>query len=209
MVAQVEGKPKTTAIPAVENKEEKKEPTPTPLIIKPESNPSLTNTNKENISGIKITAPTVKNPNKEFSMIDNSTLINPSTIFEKKWEKEKKDKEIKPEYMSDQFLGDYKSNSTVANIICRDHEFPDGDRVRVFVNDDVFIADLLLTEGYKSFNVPLQSGINKIVFQALNQGESGPNTAEFQVYDDNDVLISAKEWNLLTGVKATIIIVKE
>ena len=79
----------------------------------------------------------------------------------------------------------------------------------MYVNDDIFIGDLLLTEGYKSFKVPLVSGINKIVFEALNQGESGPNTAEFQVFDDNDVRISAQEWNLLTGVKATIIIVKE
>jgi hypothetical protein len=57
--------------------------------------------------------------------------------------------------------------------------------------------------------VPLVQGINKIVFHALNQGESGPNTAEFQVYDDNQVQVSSKKWNLLTGVNATIIVVKE
>ena len=211
LFAQVDGENKSTAIPAVENKDEKKEetPKPAPILITPSEKPSLTNTSKENISGIKIKSPTYKNPNKQFSMIDNSTLINPSTIFEKKWENQRKEKEIKPEYMSDQFLGDFKSNSTVANILCRDFEYPDGDRVRVYVNDDIFIGDLLLTEGYKSFKVPLVSGINKIVFEALNQGESGPNTAEFQVFDDNDVRISAQEWNLLTGVKATIIIVKE
>ena len=211
LLAQVDGEKKSTAIPAVENKDEKKEetPKPAPILITPNEKPSLTNTSKENISGIKIKSPTYKNPNKQFSMIDNSTLINPSTIFEKKWENQRKEKEIKPEYMSDQFLGDFKSNSTVANILCRDFEYPDGDRVRVYVNDDIFIGDLLLTEGYKSFKVPLVSGINKIVFEALNQGESGPNTAEFQVFDDNDVRISAQEWNLLTGVKATIIIVKE
>ena len=55
----------------------------------------------------------------------------------------------------------------------------------------------------------LEPGFNKIDFQALNQGESGPNTAELHVYDDNGVLVSAHEWNLLTGYKATVIVVKE
>jgi hypothetical protein len=32
---------------------------------------------------------------------------------------------------------------------------------------------------------------NKIDFEALNQGSSGPNTAEFKVYDDKGSLISA------------------
>jgi hypothetical protein len=111
--------------------------------------------------------------------------------------------------MSDQFLGDFKNNGTLVNIRCRDHEFPDGDLVRVFVNDEIFIPSLLLTSGYKSFDVPLSIGFNKIVFLALNQGESGPNTAEFQVYDDNGVLVSSKKWNLLTGVKAIIVVAKE
>jgi hypothetical protein len=66
-----------------------------------------------------------------------------------------------------------------------------------------------LTSGYKSFDVPLSIGFNKIVFLALNQGESGPNTAEFEVYDDNGVLVSSKKWNLLTGVKAIIVVAKE
>ena len=86
LFAQVDGEKKSTAIPAVENKDEKKEetPKPAPILITPNEKPSLTNTSKENISGIKIKNPTYKNPNKQFSMIDNSTLINPSTIFEKK-----------------------------------------------------------------------------------------------------------------------------
>ena len=57
--------------------------------------------------------------------------------------------------------------------------------------------------------MPLVEGINKIEFVALNQGESGPNTAEFQVFDDNGVLVSSKKWNLLTGVTASIILIKD
>ena len=49
----------------------------------------------------------------------------------------------------------------------------------------------------------------KIDFEALNQGTSGPNTAEFRVYDDKGTLVSASQWNLGTGFKATILLVKE
>ena len=44
---------------------------------------------------------------------------------------------------------------------------------------------------------------------ALNQGDSGPNTAEFVVYDDKGNVVSSKEWNLLTGVKAKITFINE
>ena len=50
---------------------------------------------------------------------------------------------------------------------------------------------------------------NKIDFVALNQGASGPNTAEVRVFDDNGKLVGSNRWNLATGVKATYIIVKE
>ena len=44
---------------------------------------------------------------------------------------------------------------------------------------------------------------------ALNQGESGPNTAEVRVYDDQGNLMMANRWNLATGTKATFIVVKD
>ena len=44
---------------------------------------------------------------------------------------------------------------------------------------------------------------NKIDFVALNQGASGPNTAEVMVFDDNGKLVGSNRWNLATGVKAT------
>lgn len=207
--AQVDSKAKTIVIPAKITKD--KDSTPSTLKIDPKTK-SLTKI-EPNISGIptknKVEVTDFSKEHSEFSMIDNSTLINPGTIFEKKWHKKAVDEGIKIESMSDQFLGDYRSNGKFVNIICRDHEYPDGDLVRVFVNDDIIIPSLLLTSGYKSFNVPLNPGINKIEFLALNQGESGPNTAEFQVSDDDGNLISSKKWNLLTGVKATIIITKE
>jgi hypothetical protein len=113
------------------------------------------------------------------------------------------------ETMADVFLGDIRSNGEFVKIMCRDHEYPDGDLVQVIVNDVTIIPRLLLESGFKGFDIPLEVGINKIVFLALNQGESGPNTAEFIVYDDNQRLVSSKKWNLLTGVKATILVIKD
>jgi hypothetical protein len=66
-----------------------------------------------------------------------------------------------------------------------------------------------LDSDYKGFDIVLEKGFNKIDFEALNQGTSGPNTAQFQVFDDKGALISSSQWNLGTGFKATIILVKE
>ena len=120
-----------------------------------------------------------------------------------------KDKEAKSEYGRDQSLGEVITKSQFVNVRYRDHEYVDGDVIRVFVNGDVVRSSVVLEGTFRGFKLPLQSGFNRVEFQALNQGESGPNTAELHVYDDNGVLVSAKEWNLLTGRKATIIVVKE
>lgn len=198
---QTESENKSIEIPAVETKDKDS----SKISINPEDKK-----NQPNTSGIINNKPLpIGKITEEFSMFDNSTLIDPGELFKERWNKKAVEQGIKMESMSDQFLGDFKSNGTHVNIRCRDHEFPDGDLVRVFVNDEIFIPSLLLTSGYKSFDVPLSIGFNKIVFLALNQGESGPNTAEFDVYDDNGVLVSSKKWNLLTGVKATIIVTKE
>lgn len=191
---------KSIPIPAVEKEDKKKKPEPTPVKIDPII--------KEEES--KAESPiTIRKQETEFSMFDNSTLRDPGEIFDNKWNRKATEQGFRMETMEDQFLGNFNITGKKANIRCRDHEYPDGDRVRVFVNGEIFIIDLLLTGNYKSFDVPLVEGINKIDFVALNQGESGPNTAEFQVYDDNGVQVSSKKWNLLTGVTASIILVKE
>lgn len=211
LTAQVkDGEQKSIPIPIEKSDNGQKDSIQKPIKIDPKLQPSLSTNKTDNVEGTTIKRQfTIKREKEEFSMFDNSTLMDPGQIFEKKWNSKAIEQGFKPETMEDQFLGNFTMVGEIANIMCRDFEFPDGDRVRVFVNDEVFIPDLLLTGGFKSFDVPLVKGINKIDFYALNQGDSGPNTAEFQVYDDNNVLVSSKQWNLLTGVKATIIVVKE
>ena len=67
----------------------------------------------------------------------------------------------------------------------------------------------MLQERFKQLTVDLISGFNKIDFVALNQGESGPNTAEIRVYDNEGMLLTANQWNLATGTKATLIVAKQ
>ena len=112
------------------------------------------------------------------------------------------------DFKVDQYLGDFKSNAKSVRIVFRDHQHPDGDRVQVRLNDIVFYPNILLQESYKKLDVDLKTGFNKIDFVALNQGESGPNTAEVRVYDDQGNLMMANRWNLATGTKATFIVVK-
>ena len=109
----------------------------------------------------------------------------------------------------DQDLGSFRTDSKSVNIICRDFQYPDGDRVTIFVNDIPVVYNITLTTSYQKFNIPLEVGINKIAFKALNQGTSGPNTAAFKVFNDAGMLISSNEWNLATGAKATLLIAKD
>ena len=109
----------------------------------------------------------------------------------------------------DQDLGSFRTSSQSVNIICRDYQYPDGDRVTIFVNDIPVIYNITLQESWQKFNIPLEVGINKIEILALNQGTSGPNTAAFKVFNDAGMLISSNEWNLATDAKATLIIAKD
>jgi hypothetical protein len=109
----------------------------------------------------------------------------------------------------DQDLGGFRTNSNSVNIICRDFQYPDGDRVTIMLNNIPIVRNIVLKQQYQSYNIPLEIGINKISFVALNQGTSGPNTAAFKVYDDSGILLSSNEWNLATNAKATIVIAKD
>mgnify|MGYP000740062939 CR=1 FL=1 len=119
-----------------------------------------------------------------------------------------KEKKAAKKHFGNQYLGDIKSNSKFVGIVCRDHEYVDGDRVKIYANGEVAEHNILLTSSFKGINLDLKKGFNQIDFEALNQGTSGPNTAQVDVYDDKGNLIFSKKWNLSTGSKATMIITK-
>ena len=134
-------------------------------------------------------------------------IKNSSELYEQRLKK--KEGEIQDRFKSDTFLGQFSSSTKTIRIACRDHEAPDGDLVRVWLNDKVAINQILLDIDFKVIYLELNEGINKIEFEALNQGESGPNTAQFVIVNAKGVVVTSNKWNLTTGVKAKVIVVKE
>ena len=106
-------------------------------------------------------------------------------------------------------LGTINSATKTIKIECRDYSYVDGDRIKIYLNEQVVSDDIGLKGNYYVLYVDLKQGYNRIDFQALNQGFSGPNTAEFSVYDANGNLLSSKEWNLATAETATLGIIKQ
>ena len=150
-----------------------------------------------------------KRKTKGFTMIQDNDLVNPGVIFEEKWKEKKPVEEAGLVYEKEQYFGEYKLNSSYVNIVFRDYQAVDGDIIRVFANEDVIIPRAHLVSSFQSYKLVLEDGFNKIDFEALNQGESGPNTAQFVIIDENDVVIYNGGWNLATGGIATIMLVKE
>lgn len=144
---------------------------------------------------------------KPFSMTTDNGLMKyqPENFKPKAF----KDKEIKEEFRRDQYLGDIVTGGSIVELYCRDHEYVDGDKVRVYVNGEIIHNSISLGAGYYPILVRLSTGFNNIEFEALNQGTSGPNTAELRVFDENGLEVAKKEWNLLTGSKANMVIVKQ
>lgn len=105
-------------------------------------------------------------------------------------------------------LGKLETDSKTIRIVCRDHSYVDGDRVKLYVNDVVIRRSITLEAGYYTVDIQLKEGFNRIDIEALNQGSSGPNTAEFKVLDENGGLLASKEWNILTGYIATLVVMK-
>ena len=151
-----------------------------------------------------------ENPENSFLMYGkNEEFLDPGKRYENKLNR-KSEKDKNPnQFKTDQYLGDFRNNGKYVQIALRDHESPDGDLIKIMLNDREVVSRVLLQERFKTIAIDLIVGFNKIDFVALNQGTSGPNTAEIRVFDDKGKLVGSNRWNLATGVKATYIIVKE
>lgn len=112
-------------------------------------------------------------------------------------------------YKGNQFLGEIRTKSEYINSLVADFGLQDGDRIRVWINDHIVISDFVLSNNSSAIQIRLQPGFNKIEFEALNQGTTGPNTADIRIVDDQKNLLNSSQWNLATGFKAKVIIVKE
>ena len=173
-------------------------------LLAPKENIPLIGRSISDPNVIDLTDPSI-DYNRERS---NEKFINPNQQYLSRL-KSPEDKKNPNMFRQNQYLGDFKLNGNSIEIIFRDHEYFDGDRVRILVNDIVIVENVLLENSFKGLNYKLKSGFNKIDFLALNQGESGPNTAEIRVFNEKGGLVTSNQWNLATGVKATLIVVKD
>lgn len=176
------------AIPA-----DKKETTP------PKSNPLLI---KPNLPTVDLNNPLTEP--KPFYMDQKSDLLDAGQELQKKWDESK----MKASGGRDQYLGDFIANGTFLSIECRDHLTIDGDRIQIIVNDVIIEYSMTLASHYQGVNVDLVDGFNKIEILALNQGYAGENTAKFRVIDFKGEILTAQQWFLSTGFRASFIIVK-
>ena len=208
--AQIDSENKSIIIPAAEVEDPKAD---NELIVMPEEKNSA---EQDNAEENEFVLPKVEElpvaERKEFSMTKENKFRNPAELYQKqlkqalKLTNERERKHNGSEVT--QYLGEYSTKAKRVNIIYRDHQAEDGDLIRVYVNGDIMQSRVLLQNHSKGFFLTLTPGDNIIEFEALNQGTSGPNTAEFQVLDDLGKPIVTNQWNLATGVRATITVVK-
>ena len=145
---------------------------------------------------------------EKIDITENEGFIDPEIDFDPKYLKQEPEKEMNDKFKQNQYLGDFKTKSGQIKIICRDHQAVDGDMVRVYKDGEVVVDKIYLEGQYKTVYLELKDGFNKIEIEALNQGTSGPNTAEFKVLDESGRIINSNIWNLATGYKASFIVVK-
>ena len=208
--AQIDSENKSIAIPAekVEDPKEDNE-----LIVKPEEkNEATPDEDNESVELPKTEElPVAKR--KSFSIEKENKFKNPAELFDEQLKDALKLRQERERRFNGstttQHLGEFSTKAKRVNIIYRDHQFPDGDLIRVYVNGNIVQYRVLLETNFKGFFLNLEPGRNVIDFEALNQGSSGPNTAQFEVIDDKGNLVSSNQWNLATGVKATITVFKD
>jgi hypothetical protein len=169
----------------------------------PKSNFGIPNRKREGLSMEK----------EGFNMAKQPQFMDPSDLYEanvnKRLKGAQKEPKVLDEYKNDMDFGEFRTSAGKITIVCRDHMMFDGDRVQILLNGTVLSENVLLESQFKTFIVELNEGFNKIEFVALNQGSAGPNTAELKVFDEFGNLMISNVWNLLVGVKASAMVIKE
>lgn len=156
----------------------------------------------ENVSLLK------KKPEEEKSIFEKEEFASPAKEYTDKMNKQITDGKIYDYYKKDYLLATYKCSTTIAKFALKDFGEPDGDVVRIWLNDEIVINAITLENGYREIQLNLRNGQNLLVIEALNEGMVSPNTAQFSIFNDKGEIIGNNLSGLLTNVKATIIINK-
>lgn len=139
---------------------------------------------------------------------NNNKFANPGDVYKDKLNKTESGENFKV-FRTNINYGDIKIKSNFVNIKYRDFGFIDGDIIEIFINDKLIKSQIILEGDFEGFELGLEKGFNKIDFVAVNEGTSSPNTAEFQIFNDKGIEVYRNMWNMATGIKATLIIVRE
>ncbi|MBT8259533.1 MAG: hypothetical protein KJO49_13725 [Bacteroidia bacterium] len=140
------------------------------------------------------------------NMVQQSTLQKPTWDVRQQFTEDRQDIS---EFSKDYMLGNITTSSKTVVIKCRDHEYVDGDRIRLSINDVVIHPNLTLYGDFYTIDIDLKEGYNEIHFLALNEGLSRPNTAQLKVLDENGAVIASNRWLITTGYKASLIVYRE
>lgn len=196
MLAQDVSSPK--AIPAMPN------PNLTLPNITPEKKPSIFDVKPKNDvpdlwsnkSKVNVVKEEFANPGDRFTKKLNKTNFTEGDAVDMKI------------FRRNQYFGDYRTKSEKLKIVYRDPALVDGDILKILVNDVIVKHGIYLAADYEGFDLRLVEGFNKIEFIAVNEGTSSPNTGEFRILD-KEFEVTANQWNVATGFKASFIVIKE
>ncbi|MGV6830008.1 MAG: hypothetical protein ACWA5P_00410 [bacterium] len=136
---------------------------------------------------------------------ERSKLITPTWKVRHKFTEDQKNIS---KFHKDYNLGSISTGSKVVILQCRDHEYVDGDRIKLMVNKAVIHPNLTLKGEFYTVDVDLKDGINTIEFIALNEGSSRPNTAQIRVFDENGGVLATNKWLITTGFRAVLTVVR-
>ena len=143
---------------------------------------------------------------QEIDITNKTDLVTPSWKIRQKFNEGAQNQS---KFSKDFYLGDLETNSDYIIIKCRDHEYVDGDRIRLMINGAVIHPNISLSGVFYVVDVDLDDGYNNIDFIALNEGESSPNTAQLIVIDEFGKQLSNKKWLISTGYKAKLVVFKK
>ena len=102
---------------------------------------------------------------EESVMVQKNEFKNPGDEV-----KDKLNKETQQGSWENVFFGKFKVNTHVIKIKTRDHMDPDGDKVRILLNEVTVFNVIYLDSDFKTSLIELREGDNNIDIVALNQG---------------------------------------
>ena len=165
----------------------------------------LTNKKKNNFFNYNLDIDISKKENV-IDITNTTDLVTPTWEIKQKFNEGGQNKS---KFKADYYLGDIETKSEYIIIKCRDHEYVDGDRIKLMLNNSIIHPNISLTSTFYVIDIDLDDGYNNIDFIALNEGDSSPNTAQLVVLDENGVQLSNKKWLISTGYKAKLVVYKK